>query len=101
MDAILNNKIFVEPRMVIFKDTSNSLSYIVAEKEVLFEVNNCAIVDCLTSLIASYYVMDISYPKSSIAAAELLFIQEILLGVSNKDTKKKIKYTSLFNSIVD
>jgi len=64
-------------------------------------VNNFAIVDGLTSLIASYYAMDISYPKSSLAAAELLFIQQILLGISDKATKKTIKYTSLFNSIVD
>ena len=30
LDAILNNKIFVEPRMVISKDGSNSHDYIVS-----------------------------------------------------------------------
>jgi len=43
-----------------------------------------------------------SYPKSSNAAAELLLIQELLLGINDKATKKQlIKYTSLVNFIVD
>ena len=48
----------MEPRLVIFRDTSNeecSQGYIVAEQEVIFEVDGFTIVEGRISLIASYY----------------------------------------------
>lgn len=91
----------MEPRLVIFKDGENSQGYIIAEQEVMFEVDEFSVVDGLISLIATYYSLYISYPKSTIAAMELLFIQEVLLGVDDGAPKKTIKYTSLINSIAD
>lgn len=91
----------MEPRLVIFRDGENSQGYIVAEQEVMFEVDGFTVVDGLISLIASYYSLYISYPKSTIAAMELLFIQEALLGVDDGASKKTVKYASLINSTAD
>ena len=90
----------MEPRDVIFRNGENSQGYIVAEKEVIFEVDGFSLLEGLISLIASYYSLYISYPKSTIAAMELLFIQEALLGFDDA-SKKTVKYISLITSITD
>ena len=77
----------MEPRLVIFTNGENSQGYVVAEKEVIFEVDGFSVLEGLISLIASYYSLYISYPKSPIAAMELLFIQEALLGVDDGSIK--------------
>ena len=93
----------MEPRLVVFKDENDMCcqGYIVAEKEVIFEVDSFTLIDGLISLIASYYSLYISYPKSTVAAMELLFIQEELLGDDDKAHKRTVKYTTLTTSIAD
>ena len=65
--------------------------FIVAEKEILFEVTNFSIVEGLVCSIASYYAFFVSYPKSSPATGILLFIQEMLL-CNRDDTVKKLPH---------
>ena len=69
----------MEPRLVIFRNGENSQGYIVAEKEVIFEVDGFSLLEGLISLIASYYSLYISYPKSTIAAMELLLFRRLCL----------------------
>ena len=52
----------------------------------------------LISLIASYYVFYVSYPKSSPVTGVLLFVQEVLLGQPDVSVKKTSKYAALINS---
>ena len=76
--------------------------FIVAEQEVLFEVTGFTIIDRTISLLAAYYSLYISYPKSTMAADELLFIQEVLLETeADKTKRKRVKYNSLISAIVD
>ena len=54
----------------------------------------------LTSLIATYYVFNISYPKPCAANSTLLFCQEMLLEkAADQKTKKTAKYNAFVNSI--
>ena len=91
LDTILKEKTFMEPRLVVFHDYEKKCNqgFIIAEQEVLFEVTGFTIIEGLVSLIATYYSFYISYPKSNIAADELLFIQEVLLEVEADKTTKK------------
>ena len=66
---------------------------------MLFEVDGFTLTDGLLSLIASYYVFYVSYPKSSPATGVLLFIQEVLLGQADITIKKTSKYIELINSV--
>lgn len=104
LDAVLREKVFAEPRLVVFGvegSTKDTQGFIVAEREVLFEVNSYSTLEGIISLIAAYYVFYVSYPKSSVAASTLLFIQEALLQHPDTTTRKTAKYTSLINSILD
>ena len=92
----------MEPRLLIFKNKEGKCNqgFIVEEQEVLFEVTEFTIIEGLVSLIAAYYALNISYPKSAIAADELLFIQEALLQLqADEVTKRRLKYTSLISAI--
>ena len=95
----------MEPRLVIFRDTTNkecTQGYIVAEQKVIFEMDGFTIVEGFVALIASYYSFFISYlMKSTIAAMELLFIQEALLNDDDIYCKKTVRYNSLISSITD
>ena len=94
----------MEPRLVVFQDHQGKYNqgFIIAEKKVLFEVTQFNIIEGLISLIAAYYSLYISYPKSPVAGDELLFIQEVLLEVeADKKIKKRLKYNSLISAIVD
>lgn len=94
----------MEPRLVMFQDHLGKCNqgFIIAEQEVLFEVTEFTIIEGMTSLIATYYSLYISYPKSTVAADELLFIQEALLETeADKSSKKRLKYNSLMNALVD
>ena len=76
--------------------------FIVAEQEALFEVIGFTIVQGLISLIATYYSLYINYPKSAVAADELLFIQEALLEVAaDKAIRKTLKYNSLICATIE
>ena len=102
LQEVFQEKAFSEPRLVIFvnkQDVKNAQGFIIAEKQVLFEVDSFTLTDGLISLIASYYVFYVSYPKSSPATGVLLFIQEILLGQADVTTKKTSKYIGLINSV--
>ena len=88
---------------MIFADKNNfkeAQAFIVAEKEVLFEIKDFTIADGLIALITSYYAFFVSYPKPSPAVGVLLFIQEIILEIPDETTKKK-KYVNLINSVID
>ena len=103
LDVVLHEKSFPEPRLIIFSDENRvkeAQAFIIAEKEVLFEIDNFSVCDALISLIAAYYVFFVSYPKSCTASGLLLFIQEVLLGSQDVSTKKTSKYTALINSFV-
>ena len=102
LQEVLKEKAFSEPRLIIFvneQDMKNAQGFIIAEKQVLFEVDSFTLTDGLISLIASYYVFYVSYPKLSPATGVLLFIQEILLGQADVTTKKTSKYIGLINSV--
>ena len=72
-----------------------------AERAVLFEINDFTISEGLISLLASYYVYYISYPKSPPAAGTLLFMQEMLLCMPDASVKKTSTYSALIDSIAD
>ena len=69
----------------------NAQGFIVAEKDVLFEVDGFNLLEGIISLIATYYEFYVSYPKSSPAAGVLLFIQEVLLCQPDVQIKKDFK----------
>ena len=101
LDVVLHEKSFPEPRLIIFSDENRVKevqAFIIAEKEVLFEIDNFSVCDALISLIAAYYVFFVSYPKSCTASG-LLFIQEVL-GSQDVSTKKTSKYTALINTVL-
>ena len=103
IEEIYNMKSFPEPRLIIFaqkQDIKEAQRFIVAEKQILFEVDSFTVVDGLVSLIASYYAFYVSYPKSSPATGMLLFIQELPLEQPDVTVKKTTKYVALINSIV-
>ena len=90
---------FPEPRLIIFaqkQDIKEAQGFIIAEKQILFEVDSFTVVDGMVSLIASYYAFYVSYPRSSPATA----IQEHLLEQPDVTVKKTTKYVALINSIV-
>ena len=103
LDVVLHEKSFPEPRLIIFSDENRvreAQAFIIAEKEVLFEIDSFSVCDALISLIAAYYVFFVSYPKSCTASGLLLFIQEVLLGSQDVSTKKTSKYTALINRVL-
>jgi hypothetical protein len=63
-------------------------------------MNEFDITEGLTLLIASFYVFHISYPTSSSAGGFLLFIQEILLELPERNIKKTSKYNSLIHILL-
>ena len=103
LDVVLHEKSFPEPRLIIFSDKNRvkeAQAFIIAEKEVLFEIDNFSVCDALISLIAAYHVFFVSYPKSCTASGLLLFIREVLLGSQDVSTKKTSKYTALINTVL-
>ena len=75
-----------------------SQAFIIAEKTIIFEVTDVNVCQCLLSLLATYYVFDISYPKSQPASSFLLFLQEYLLELK-VNMKKPAKYTAFINKL--
>ena len=103
LEVVLKEKNFPEPWIIFVNDqlqeAKNAQGFIIAEKQVVFEVDTFTLVDGLTSLLASYYTFYVSYPKSPPAAGVLLFIQ-VLLGQEDVTVKKTSKYVALINSVV-
>ena len=93
---------FSETRLVLFEEEhSNHViqGFIVAEKNIIFEVTEFDLVQGLISLLASYYVFHLNYPKSLPANLLLLLMQEHL--IEDKTTAKKLaKYTTFIRSIL-
>ena len=73
----------------------NSQGFIVAEKQILLEVDSLNILKGLITLLASYYVFYASYPKSGPAPGTLLFLQEVALTEPAKVIRKPARYSSL------
>ena len=93
----MSAKMYPEPRLVIFARESSmedTKGLVIAEKQVLFEMDNFNITMGLTLLIASYYVFYVKYPNSSPACSFLLFVQENLLGIKDSSVKHSQKYRS-------
>ena len=77
-----------------------SQAFVVAEKTILFEVTDVNISQAISSIIASYYVFFVSYPKSIPALCTLLFFQEYLLESPDCSIKKPARYSAYINSIM-
>ena len=75
-----------------------SQAFIIAEKSILFEVTDFKISQGITSLIASYYVFFVNYPKSIPALCFLLFMQEYLLEDKEVSFKKPARYSTFVSS---
>ena len=67
--------------------TRDTQAFIATEGDLLFEIDNFTIIEGLISLIASYYVFYIEYPKSSPASGVLFFIQEVLMKMESKSKR--------------
>lgn len=103
MDTILKDKTFPEPRLAIFCTEGSGEAmqgFITAEKSITLDIDDFSISEGILSLIALYFVLYISYPKSLAASSTLLFFQEILLEQQDTTSKKTAKYKSFINYIL-
>ena len=100
IDVIASQKAFPEPRLVIVGQGESRQGFIVAEKQILLEVDGFNILEGLITLLSCYYVFYVSYPKSGPAAGTLLFLQEVVLNEPAKLIRKPARYSSLINSIL-
>ena len=100
LEVAAAEKGFPEPRLLIIKEEKTYQGFIIAEKEILFEVDNFNIIDGLITLLASYYVYYIKYPKSGPAAGLLLFLQEVILNKPAKHVRKPARYSSFVNAVL-
>ena len=101
IDAIASQKAFPEPRLVIVGQGESRQGFIVAEKQILLEVDGFNI---LEGLITLYTVLLLrllcKLPKSGPAAGTLLFLQEVVLNEPAKLIRKPARYSSFINSIL-
>lgn len=97
IDDILKENTFTEPRLVLFASdesastTQFSQGFVVAEKSIVFEIDNISIPQAICSLIATYHIFFVNYPKAVPAFCLLMFIQEHLLGSVDRTIKKPAK----------
>ena len=70
-----------------------------AEKTLIFEITDFSILQGLVSLLASYYVFHVNYPKSVPALSFCLFIQEYLLELFEPSAKKPARYKAYVNTL--
>ena len=80
-------------------EDSPSQGFIVAEKTVLFEVTEFSVIEAIISIISSYYVYNVNYPKYIPAYSSLLFFQEHLLNIPEGINKKPARYRALVNNL--
>jgi len=85
--------------MVIVGQGESHQGFIVAEKQILLEVDGFNILEGLITLLSCYYVFYASYPKSG-PAAGTLFLQEVVLNDPAKLIRKPARYSSLINSVL-
>lgn len=106
MNGILKEKVFPEPRLIIFtreETIKDAQGMIIVENEVLLDIEKFDVLAGLISLIATYYIFDVSYPKLAAATNFLLFLQEVLMGKPNTDktVKRTAAYRALTNFMLD
>ena len=102
MTTITDETTFPEPRLAFLLNATGDVSqgFVIAEKEILFELRSTSIGEGLASLIATYYTFDVSYPRSTVAGSSLLFVQEILLERKEEQRRKKTaKYQAFINKL--
>ena len=80
--------------------SANNQGFIVAEKNILFEITDFSVVRGVICLLATYYTFYVKYPKPIVANSFLLFLQEIVLGSKDVCTRRSSKYTAFINSIL-
>ena len=95
IDAIAADKALPEPQLVIIRQGENSQGFIVAEKQILLEVDGFNILEGLITLLSCYYVFYVSYPISGPAVGTLLFLQEVVLDEPAQVIRKPAHYSSL------
>lgn len=105
LHSVLKEKVFPEPRLILITregGMKDAQGRIVEENEITFEINNFNVLNGITSLIATYYAFDVSYPKPATASSLLLFIQEALMDKVNTDKslKKTAAYRALTNCLM-
>ena len=100
MQSVLKEKSYPEPRMVIFKGTKDLQAFIVAEQDILFEATDFTTIGGIVSLLASYYVYYVKYPKPIPAYSLLLFMQEHLLEQPEVSVRKPARYSALVNTLL-
>ena len=71
-----------------------------AENQIISKIDQFNITDGLALLIGCYYVFFVNYPTPSAASGFLLFVQEMLLEIQEKNFKKTSKYNSLIDCLV-
>ncbi|XP_019861592.1 PREDICTED: uncharacterized protein LOC109590087 [Amphimedon queenslandica] len=102
IDTVIVDSSFPEPRLVLFEGDSSSTitqGFIVAEKNVIFEIINFSVFEGLVSLLATYYIFHVNYPKSIPASSLLYFIQEHLLEFNDPASKKPARYKAFINTL--
>ena len=80
--------------------SAHAQGFIIAEKEMLFEIPSFTVAEGIISILATYYAYYINYPKSLPAQSFLLFVQEILLGKDSVGIKRSSKYSTFINYIL-
>ena len=100
MKVAAADKGFPEPRLLMIGQDKNRQGFIVAEKQVLLEVEDFSILEGLITLLCSYYVFYVKYPKSAPAAGLLLFLQEVILDEPAKHVRKPARYNALVNAVL-
>ena len=73
IDSIITEKALSEPQLVILGHGESSQGFTVSEKQILLEVDGFNIPEGLITLICTYYVFYVSYPKPGSAAGKLRF----------------------------
>lgn len=73
----------------------------VAEKRILYKIDDFTIIKGMTQLSATYFTFHVNYPKSVPAQSFLMFIQEMLLDQKDTKMKRSAKYRTFISAITD
>ena len=74
--------------------------FFLAEQDIMFEIPDFTVVNGLISLLAAYYIYDISYPKAFAAGNFLLFLQECILENRDRKVKHAVRYNDFVNTVM-
>ena len=69
--------------------------FLIAEGDALMELNATSILEGIVHLMASYYVFDIEYPKSS--KPTFHFLQDVIMD-KNDGTSRSVRYSTYVKS---